>query len=212
MTTEGGAGRVIQLRDYVRHVGERVESLRARATKDDAARALEEVFIELETAREELLVADEELGRASEALQSAYEKRDSMLRHYRDLFDESPDGYAVTDARGMIREGNHTLARMLGVHVGFFEHKPLVNFVVRGDVRAFRDRVTELTRPPPIGSAATDGDVARLGLRPRDGRPPFVAEIATRAVRAPGGAVTRIRWTFREEPAHRLAAVGPAPD
>ena len=114
------------------------------------------------------------------------------LRHYRELFDGSPDGYALTDGHGVILEGNRTLAAMLGVHSRFLDRKLLVNFVARRDVRRFRVALSRLT------SGEGDGEIVSLSLRPRHGHPPFVAELAPRVVRGAGDRVTSIRWGVRK--------------
>jgi PAS domain S-box-containing protein len=114
------------------------------------------------------------------------------LRHYRELFDGSPDGYVLTDAHGAILEGNRTLAAMLGVHSRFLDRKLLVNFVARRDVRRFRVALARLA------SGEGDGEFVSLCLRPRHGHPPFVAELAPRLVRGAGDRVTSIRWGVRK--------------
>ena len=158
------------------------------------SRIAEEAFEELEITREELSVVDEELARATGALEGALQRSEAMLRHYRELFDGAPDGYALTDPYGMLREANRTLATMLGVHTRFLEGKPLVNFVVRGDVRAFRGLLAELAR------GHGDGDMFRVTLRPRHKQPQFGAEIVARVVRSVGDRITSIRWAVRRVP------------
>ena len=71
-------------------------------------------------------VADEELKRSASELAELNRRSEASLRHYRELFDGAPDGYALTDAYGTVREGNATLASMLGVHSRFLDGKPLV--------------------------------------------------------------------------------------
>jgi PAS domain-containing protein len=197
-----GGGRLVQLRDYARSMHERLLRLRDTARAAPSSAALDEAFEELEVTREELCVADEELGRLAAALEEARQHEEALLRHYRDLFDGAPNGYAVTDPRGMIREGNRTLATMLGVHPQFLSRKPLVNFVVRGDVRTFRVALARLA----IGQL--EGEILRVGLRPRHKQPPFMAEILTRGIRV-DGVVTSIRWAIRRGSADARAEQSP---
>jgi PAS domain S-box-containing protein len=185
-------GKQVQLRDYARTMNVRIDSLRDRARAGSSSMALEEAFQELEVTREELTVADEEITRIAGALAEADQRTAAMLRHYRDLFDAAPDGYAVTDAHGVIREANRTLGVMLGVHPSFLERKPLVNFVVRGDVKAFRSLVLLFAR----GGGA--GQIFRVGFRPRHKQPVFTGEIVTRAVSGVGGYVASVRWAIRK--------------
>ena len=189
----GNGGKLVQMRDYARTMHQRIQSLRDRARSGPSNAAMEEAFEELEVTREELTVANEEISRTAAALEEARQRSEAMLRHYRELFDGAPDGYALTDAYGTLREGNRTLATMLGVHPQFLSRKPLVSFVVRGDVREFRGVLAEL------GHGTRDGDPFRVTLRPRHKQPPFIAEIVPRVVRGVGGHITSVRWAVRSQ-------------
>ncbi len=92
-------------------------------------------------------------GSAAEALagcqleQAASDAQDCRLR-YQELFDFSPNGYAVTDLHGVIVEVNHAAASMLGCGKQFLIGKPLAFFFDGGDRRDFYKRLCELdTRP-----------------------------------------------------------------
>ena len=80
-----------------------------------------------------------------------------------------------------------------------------MNFVVRGDVRAFRGALARLA----LGQL--EGEVLRFGLRPRPKQPPFVAETLTRVIRVEG-VVTSIRWAIRRGSASARAEESPQPD
>jgi PAS domain S-box-containing protein len=199
---DGGAnGKLLSMRDHVRAMHERIARLRDRAQSGSSNAALEEAFEELEVTREALTVADEELARAARALEEANQRAEGMLRHYRELFDGAPDGYAITDPHGVIRQGNRTLAVMLGVHPQFLERRPLVNFVVRGDVRSFRSVLARLaeSRSPESGHEAVE--TFSLGMRPRHKEPVFVAEIVAKAVRGVRDHLVSIRWSVRRKAA-----------
>jgi PAS domain S-box-containing protein len=189
-TEHGGSSKVVLLRDYVRTMGDRLASLRGRASGDGTSEVLAEAFHELEVTREELTVADEEIASVEARFEEALRAAEAKVRHYAELFHGSPDGYVLTDTRGVMREGNRTFSAMVGVPQHFLEGKPFVNFVARADVRSHWDSLAALLR----GGA---GDAISLRLRPRDGKPVFVAEVVRRVVRGVGDHVTSIRWSVR---------------
>ena len=187
--TGGNDARIIQIRDYVTSMRQRIATLRTGA-EDRSPHALATAFQEIETAHEELTVADEELRMQAEALESLRAGFSDELRHYRRLFEEAPDGYVVTDGHGIILEANRTLATALHVHPRFLDRKPLISLIVRGDCREFRAALLRLT-----SGEAVEGLV--LSLRPRDAQRPFVAEIHAVPARSGGGRASYIRWAIR---------------
>jgi PAS domain S-box-containing protein len=190
---------LFRLRDYTRALGERIASLRRRASGDATSEVLIEAFQELEITREELAVAGEEISSAEARFEEALRVLEARVRHYSALFDGAPDGHALTDALGVVREGNRTLGTMLGVPKRFLEGKPLVNFVARGDVRTYRDWLGTLL------SGESQSTATPLRMRPRHGEPVFVAEVLAGVVRGVGDRVTSIRWSLRK--AHAPAAL-----
>ncbi len=184
--------RVLLLRDYTRRMHDRIASLRDRASGDASGDILSEAFHELDVTSEELSVADEELAATEARFGEALRALEARVRHYSELFDGAPDGYVLTDALGVVREGNRTFAAMLGLPKRFLEGKPMVNFVARGDVRPFRDSLGALLR------GVGDGQLMLVRLRPRHGEPVFVGEVAPHVVRGVGDRVTSIRWSIRK--------------
>jgi PAS domain S-box-containing protein len=183
--------KIFLLRDYTRTMGDRIASLRGRAGGDATGEILTEAFHELEVTREELAVANEEISSAEARFEEALRTLEARVRHYGELFDGAPDAYVLTDALGIVREGNRAFASMLGVPKRFLEGKPLVNFVARGDVRPYRDSLGALLRGERCG------ELMSLRLRPRHGEPVFVAEVIACIVRGAGDRVTSIRWSIR---------------
>jgi PAS domain S-box-containing protein len=183
---------VVLLRDYAKTIGDKIARLRGRTSANGVSEPLANAVSELEITREKLAVADEEISSAAVRYEVALRALEAKNRHYSELFDGCPDGYVLTDATGVIREGNRTFASMLGVHKRFLEGKPLVNFVTRGDVRRYRDSLGGALR------GQKDGELVRLRFRPRHGEPVFAAEVARRVVRGVGQRVTSIRWTVRK--------------
>jgi PAS domain-containing protein len=188
------------MRDYARTMHDRIATMRERARGGPPDGALEEAFQELEVTREELTVADEELTRVARVLEEANQRAETMLRHYRELFDGAPDGYAVTNSHGIIREANRTLSAMLGVHPQFLEGKPLMNFVVRGDVREFRAMLTRIAEKPQEAFALPSTEGFCVGMRPRHKQQPiFDADVMARPVRGVRDQVVSIRWSIRRK-------------
>ena len=113
--------------------------------------------------------------------------------HYRAHFEDAPDAYVVTDAKGVIREANRAAARVLGGRAPRLAGKPLVSFVARADRRAFGDALVALG--DPRDPAPIDGLEVRLRARPRGPVSPI--DLVARAARGPSGEIDVLRWTAR---------------
>ncbi len=94
--------------------------------------ALEESVEELATCLEELRSAEEELYEKDETLFAASADLRNEHRRYRELFEFSPDGYLVTDSKGVICEANLIAAKMLKVRRDRLLGKPIVLFLPHG--------------------------------------------------------------------------------
>jgi PAS domain S-box-containing protein len=142
---------------------------------------------------EELQVAEEELRRQNQELAATQRALEVQRRRYRELFTFAPDGYLVTDAEGVIREGNRAAAALLGVRQDHLVGKPLSTFVPEERRARFYDLVSHLctenrARPDPWETR----------LRPRDGEP-FPAALTVAPVREGGdGELTGLRWLVRD--------------
>lgn len=96
-----------------------------------------EAFEELNIAMEELLIASEELN----VTRAAVEKE---RQRYQDLFEFAPDGYLVTDTKGIIQEANHVAATLLGVQQKYLVGKPLILFIAQQDRQFFSSQINNL--------------------------------------------------------------------
>src|SRR5262245_48718119 len=92
--------------------------------------ALEALTTEADTLRSERDDARTEASRA-----------EFHLTATRELLEEGPDGYLITNSAGIIMHANRAAQRMLGVALRFLVRKPLSLFVEDGDLRIFRWRV-----------------------------------------------------------------------
>src|SRR5687767_9483318 len=92
------AAQFMQELEALRH---RILGLEATATRMSA---LPEA---LQTALEELHIAEQELLVQNEALLTAHQAAEQESQRYAALFELVPDGYLVTDAAGLLLEANH---------------------------------------------------------------------------------------------------------
>ncbi len=83
----------------------------------DPRDALNAAMEELSTALEELDIAQEEFCHQDECLQFAYQSIEAEHRRYLELFNLAPDGYLVTDLKGIIQEANVAAVELLGPRV-----------------------------------------------------------------------------------------------
>lgn len=145
---------------------------------------------ELQTALEELPVAEEGLRLQNEQLIAMSEAAARERRRYQDLFDFAPDGYVVTDGEGIIREANQAAGAMLGVNPGLLAAKPLVLFVVHNERQAFVELLTRLRAEKEIRKR-------ELSIRPREGLPVPVSIFAA-AIRDDQNRLEAVRWMLHD--------------
>lgn len=79
-------------------------------------------------------------------------------QHYHDLFDAAPIAYIVTDATGLILEGNQAMGQLLNVPQQYLAGKSLIFYVAESDHPAFFNYLTQL-------SQSNDIQIWRLHLR-----------------------------------------------
>ncbi len=119
----------------------------------------EETSTALDTAMEELRVAEEELLQQASEIELSWQVVKVERQRYQDLFEFAPDGFLVTNLFGMIREANRAAAGLLGVSPEFLAGKPLANYVEIAQRRSFR---TGLSRLSNVRQAADFVEAARL--------------------------------------------------
>src|SRR5215210_2283413 len=152
----------------------------------EALGALQESLQELDVAEAELAQQNEELVAAREALE--------IERHrYRELFDEAPFAYLVTDAVGVVEEANLAAAELFDYSRLMLRGKPLPVLVSPDDRRRFRDLLRELRASPGRREAEVELVSAKrrvmLTVEP-DERP---------------GSPLRLRWVLRDVTDRRAA-------
>ena len=121
----------VRFKSEIEAVSEHLGTLRQALTKSYNSE-LEESVEELAACLEELRVAEEELYEKDQSLAEASADLRNEHRRYRDLFEFSPDGYLVTDSKGVVREANLIAAKMLQVRRDRLLGKPIVIFLPQG--------------------------------------------------------------------------------
>jgi len=106
-----------------------------------------QAFSELDTALEELKVAEETVHEQTEALGKALQQADGERQRYLELFEFAPDAYCVTDARGIIMEANRAMHELLESSPATVIGKPLVVFVPRDRRREVRNFICKVRQP-----------------------------------------------------------------
>lgn len=125
-----------------------IEQLRRTIAVDPSL----ESFTELDTALEELKVAEETVHEQTEALGKALQRADAERQRYLELFEFAPDGYGVTDGRGVIVEANRTMCEMLESSPAAAIGKPLLVFVPRDERRELRTFISKVRQSHSAGS------------------------------------------------------------
>jgi PAS domain S-box-containing protein len=192
--------------DQFRH---ELRTMRDRITSPKAPgglRALEpdEAYESLGVAMEELSVVEEELRTQLDALAGSKNALEREQERYRDLFENAPDGYLVTDLNGVIRQANRAACTLLNLDWRLIVGKPLVTFVPEEGRTAFRAELHRLAHAPTAGSY-------ELRLKPRRGAA-FDAAITLAVERDALGRPAALRWalrdvTLQQQAGQQLAAV-----
>ncbi|MGB3138827.1 MAG: PAS domain-containing protein, partial [Nodosilinea sp.] len=118
---------------YVSIVQARLESLYQQAQQFPANHSLQ-LFVALEELRfavEELHHAEEEILLQNEQLTVAQQQAEVERQRYQDLFEFAPDGYLVTDLKGVVQEANYASVILLNIEQEFLIGKPLVACVAQ---------------------------------------------------------------------------------
>ena len=175
-----------------------------RSESADALRACADRLCELATeqrlreipgARQELERALESLTSQADALQLERDdaraetaRAELSLTAARQILEEGPDGYLVTDSTGVILQANRSAAQLLGVSPRFLVRKPLSLFIDEADLRMFRWRVNNVhTRGPSEWP---------VRVRPREGLP-IVAGLSVAPFKM-GEPKSDLRWFVRD--------------
>ncbi len=145
----------------------------------------------LNLALEELRTTEEELIQQNQALADYRQELETERQRYRDLFNFAPDGYLVSDAKGLIQAGNVAIAALLQLPQESLGGKPMVLFLPVKHRRVFYALLAQINRPNqplPIKTWETQ-------VLPREGAAIDVA-ITVSISRERGEA--HLRWLVRD--------------
>jgi PAS domain-containing protein len=78
----------------------------ALAASGELSEEMDQAFEDLANAMEEFQAADNELRAQNDELVHTHAQLEAQRRRYQELFAFAPDGYLVTDMRGVIQEAN----------------------------------------------------------------------------------------------------------
>ena len=179
------------LRRAIEVLQEQIGKLRNGAGKQ-VEPALDAIVQELSNCLAEIESAQEELSRQYATLGKSTAELSQEHTRYRDLFDFSPDGYIVTDPRGMIRAANIMAARLFNVALEHLIGKPIVLFLGNAAVRNVREHsnATVLKNRAEIRTWESQ-------VRPRSGEP-FDAMIRSSVIYDARGKEVGLRMLIRD--------------
>jgi PAS domain-containing protein len=162
---------------------QRFANLQRRAGSDrDHEKLLERVLQELESALEEVRVAQDQLVEGRHRLEAAQAEVTKERQRYWRLFDEMPQPYLVTEPNSVITEVNRAAAQLFNVSQRFLVGKAMSVFVCE-------DRDRFLTAISDMSAGARSGELS-FKLRPRERAPLDV-------VAAVGADASGLRWVLR---------------
>ncbi len=172
-----------------------LKSLQAQVAEPNAVsrKQLLEALGALQESLQELDVAEAELAQQNEELVIAREALEVERHRFRELFDEAPFPYLVTDAGGMVEEANLAAGELFNRSRSTLVGKPLPVLIAPEDRPRFRDLLRELRIRPERREAELQmgpaGRTVVLTVEP-DERP---------------GSPLRLRWVLRDVSARRAA-------
>jgi two-component system cell cycle sensor histidine kinase/response regulator CckA len=178
---------------------EQLSSLQAQVAEPVAVsrRQLLEAIAALQESLQELEVAEAELAQQNEELIIAREALEIERHRYRELFDQAPVAYLVTDELGVIEEANYAASRLFGLSPFLMRTKPLPLLVAMPERPRFRTFLQELRN----GSLAREAEFSLEGLHSQR-RTVFLK--VERDDDRPGRPV-RLRWVLHDITERRTA-------
>jgi signal transduction histidine kinase len=199
-TTRGdsrGSMRIEQLPGLVQQMeraAARLAALRTRASEELLEDAIMlEAFQELDSAHEELRVAEEHLHTQADQIEFAHDTLEAERRRYMELFNYAPEPYLVTDVSGVVTESNRLAAELLNIDAAFIVGKPLVMFMERTE----RGRASSLLQEFALRDAVVH---CELCLQPRHATVPVRVHASVCRATGLDGQARALRWLLRPAP------------
>jgi PAS domain S-box-containing protein len=183
MPKKTGEHRITSAQQRLRVLQNEIATNAGQAQITNLMGEVEAGLLELEVAHEELRQQNEELLVTRQALEA------QRLR-YRNLFEDAPFGYLVTDVHGLVEEANQAALTLLGAASWALQGKPFLLFVDAAD----RSRLRTLISRPVTGELSQEQEVL---LRPREGKPRAVMLTVVRDFDHEQN-TRRLRWMLRD--------------
>jgi diguanylate cyclase (GGDEF)-like protein/PAS domain S-box-containing protein len=159
---------------------------------------LTQALDDLNLVLEELRTTHEALVQRNQALADYHQQLEIERQRYQDLFNLAPDGYLVSDAKGMILAGNVAIAALLRLPQGALVGKPMVLFLPIKHRRAFYAMLTQLSCSPQTLPPKT----WETKILPREGT---AVDVAITVSISHEGGEARLRWLLRDITAKKRA-------
>ncbi|MDJ0578039.1 MAG: PAS domain S-box protein [Xenococcaceae cyanobacterium MO_234.B1] len=157
---------------------------------DPKSLSLAELIEAIGVSLEELNVAVEQLQHQEVELQAANQAIAQEQQRYQELFEFAPNGYLITDSKGIIQEANIPAGNLLKRHPKHLVGKPLVLFISTADRSAYYSLLDHLEQEKQIREV-------ELNLQPHQLQP-FPVAISFFAVRDSQNRLTGVRWLLRD--------------
>ncbi|MEH2250536.1 PAS domain-containing sensor histidine kinase [Nostoc sp.] len=182
----------------LKNMRKRVALLQRQSEEQKAREDIElvaAVFKEVHLALEELQIANEDLQQQNEELFNAQQDLVAQRQRYRELFEEVPDAYLVTDTKGVIQEANSAATTLLNISKSFLLGELLEIYVLEKEMIDFYLKLTHLRDHAKIpGWKMQEWEV---NLRPRN-RTPIIAAVKVVAIRNQSSELVGLRWLLRD--------------
>lgn len=174
----------------------------AENLSDSASSIESEISAELATALEELQVTVEELYQQQEELLAARQEVELERQRYQNFFEFAPDGYLVTDSKGIIREANYAAENLFNIPRNLIIGKPFIILVTKTDRLSIQTTLERLNKLCDRRAKQQTKNKAffgewELSLQPRD-RPSFPAWVTLSTECDRQGKIIGLRWLFRD--------------
>jgi PAS domain S-box-containing protein len=193
---------------------DRLEALaqQGRQLLPEYREVIDETVRKASAALEELQVTGKELQRQNEELLDLQNRLEREQRRYQALFEFAPEGYLVTDPKGVILEANQAAARLLNQRPENLTEKPLLSYIAPWDRDTFYTHLERMVQDEGRGYSASEGGRGcsarstewELHLLPRHDEP-FPVAITLAPEVGGDGQVIGLRWLLREVRASKRA-------
>jgi PAS domain S-box-containing protein len=146
---------------------------------------------ELSTALEELQVTEEEVHVQHAQLEETRHELEIQRHRYEDLFESAPDGYIITDLKGVIQQANRAAAGLLGIPQHYIRGKPFRLYLSETGRDQFYTLLQEIIE------SSQETHMRDIQLHPR-GNQLLDVGLTVTVIRDPKGNPVEIRWLLRD--------------